>query len=30
MTPQKVAEAGETVKRLAAELTTVLGGRPPE
>jgi IclR family acetate operon transcriptional repressor len=30
MTPQKVAETGETVKRLAAELTSVLGGRPPE
>lgn len=29
MTPDKVAKTGETVTRLAAELTDVLGGRPP-
>ncbi|SEQ73619.1 IclR family transcriptional regulator [Thalassovita taeanensis] len=30
MTPEKVAETGTIVMRLAAELTATLGGRPPE
>lgn len=30
MTPEKVTQTGATVQRLAAELTEVLGGKPPE